>query len=671
MRSTLFALAMTLLALPGLFAASTAESAAMEDTGTVMTDGFAVYATLADYEQATGNSITAFNEAPMLAAMVAAGELPPVQERLPEEPLVVQPLASIGRYGGNLIGAANYPTYGADDVWSARIQGLLKPSMDLSTVVANAAKAWQASDDLRSLTLHLRRGMKWSDGHPFTADDIMFWYEDYLGNDEINPVKPKRWSPGGELMTVEKLDDLTVRYRFAAPFPGGTVLMAAVPRDGGWTTFAPRHYLEQFHISYNPEANDLAKAEGHDNWYQLLRSHWGLEIQSLEDVDLPSIDTWVLEEVDAAGNKYFTRNPYYWKIDTAGNQLPYIDEQTRQLFDSMETIHLQVINGELSYAAFHSVLNNYPLYKSNEAEGGYRVLLWKSLRGAEQTFYWNQTSKDPVLREIFNDIRFRQATSLAINRAEINDSLFFGRAVPRQATVNPGNELFEPWMADHYAEYDPDRANELLDEMGLEWDANGEYRLRPDGKRIAVVFPYRELEGPKQRINELAQEYWKAIGIEVTLKQVSSKLFWEMVNANEVDLGGKHLDMNTVTGLYSCTFCRFRPSWGVSNGRPWQTWYNTDGAEGEEPPPDVKELFELSDQWLTMPPNTDEWRALGKELMKKNVEGMYQVGTVGMGPQPVLIADNLHNIPDEGSWWYDWFAVWFAGYHADQWYFGE
>jgi len=665
------ALAIALLALPGLFAASTTESAAVEDTGAQMTDGFAVYATQADYEQATGNTITTYGEAPMLAAMVAAGELPPVQERLPEEPLVLQPLASIGRYGGNLIGAANYPTYGADDVWSARIQGLLKPSMDLATVVPNAARAWQASDDLRSLTLHLRRGMKWSDGHPFTADDVMFWYDDYLGNDEINPVKPKMWSPGGELMTVEKLDDLTVRYSFAAPFPGGTVLMAAVPRDGNWTTFAPRHYLEQFHISYNPEANDLAKEAGLDNWYQLLRSHWGLEIQSREDVDLPSIDTWVLDEVDAAGNKYFTRNPYYWKIDTAGNQLPYIDEQTRQLFDSMETIHLQVINGELSYAAFHSVLNNYPLYKSNEAEGGYRVLLWKSLRGAEQTFYWNQTSKDPVLREIFNDIRFRQATSLAINRDEINDSLFFGRAVPRQATVNPDNELFEPWMADHYAEYDPDRANELLDEMGLEWDADGEYRLRPDGKRIAVVFPYRELEGPKQRINELAQEYWKAIGIDVTLKQVSSKLFWEMVNANEVDLGGKHLDMNTVTGLYSCTFCRFRPSWGVSNGRPWQTWYNTDGAQGEEPPPDVKELFELSDRWLTMPPDTDEWRALGKELMKRNVEGMYQVGTVGMGPQPVLVADNLHNIPDEGSWWYDWFAVWFAGYHADQWYFSE
>ena len=671
MRSTLLALAIALLALPGLFAASTAESAAVEDTGAQMTDGFAVYATQADYEQATGNTITTYGEAPMLAAMVAAGDLPPVQERLPEEPLVLQPLASIGRYGGNLIGAANYPTYGADDVWSARIQGLLKPSMDLATVVPNAARAWQASDDLRSLTLHLRRGMKWSDGHPFTADDVMFWYDDYLGNDEINPVKPKMWSPGGELMTVEKLDDLTVRYSFAAPFPGGTVLMAAVPRDGNWTTFAPRHYLEQFHISYNPEANDLAKEAGLDNWYQLLRSHWGLEIQSREDVDLPSIDTWVLDEVDAAGNKYFTRNPYYWKIDTAGNQLPYIDEQTRQLFDSMETIHLQVINGELSYAAFHSVLNNYPLYKSNEAEGGYRVLLWKSLRGAEQTFYWNQTSKDPVLREIFNDIRFRQATSLAINRDEINDSLFFGRAVPRQATVNPDNELFEPWMADHYAEYDPDRANELLDEMGLEWDADGEYRLRPDGKRIAVVFPYRELEGPKQRINELAQEYWKAIGIDVTLKQVSSKLFWEMVNANEVDLGGKHLDMNTVTGLYSCTFCRFRPSWGVSNGRPWQTWYNTDGAQGEEPPPDVKELFELSDRWLTMPPDTDEWRALGKELMKRNVEGMYQVGTVGMGPQPVLVADNLHNIPDDGSWWYDWFAVWFAGYHADQWYFSE
>jgi len=177
------------------------------------------YSTLAEYEKLTGKRIEKFNEAPMLKVKVAAGELPPVEERLPEEPLVVEPLEEIGQYGGTLRGGVRAPTGGGAETVTARVQHLFMLSPDLNTVIPNIAKGWDLSNDYKTLTVYLRKGMKWSDGVPFTADDIMFWYNDILLNDELTPVKPKAWSPGGKLVKVKKIDDYTVRFQFAIPYP--------------------------------------------------------------------------------------------------------------------------------------------------------------------------------------------------------------------------------------------------------------------------------------------------------------------------------------------------------------------------------------------------------------------------------------------------------------------
>jgi len=346
--------------------------------------------------------------------------------------------------------------------------------------------------------------MKWSDGVPFTADDFLFWYNDIILNDELTPVKPKTWSPGGELVKVEKLNDWTVRFRFVTPYPSIIDILAC-----GNDPFAPRHYFKKYHIKYNPKANEIAKKEGYDFWWQCFNFH-NLGGRKQKGVNLPCLKPWTLSKGDSHGNLYYKRNPYYWKIDTAGNQLPYIDRQTNILVSNVEVMNLKVINGEFDNAAIHLHLKNFPLYKDGEKRGNYHVMLWPKSWGSDICFTFNETHKDPVLRKIFSDLKFRQAMSLAINRDEINEILFFGKATPRQATAPPDTSFYEDWMGKYYIEYDPKGANKLLDEMGLKWDKNHQYRLRPDGKTLAITIEYFEGVGgePIGKCCELVKEYW-------------------------------------------------------------------------------------------------------------------------------------------------------------------
>jgi len=624
------------------------------------------YSTLAEYEKLTGKRIEKFNEAPMLKVKVAAGELPPVEERLPEEPMVVEPLEKIGEYGGELRSAALSPEFKGQDVSTARIQDLFRLSTDLKTVVPNIAKGWDWSDDLKTLTIYLRKGMKWSDGAPFTADDVMFWYEDIILNDKLTPVKPKNLSPGGELVRIRKINDWTVQLKFAAPYPPILNLWTLRTDNHG---FAPKHYLKQYHIKYNPKADEIAKKEGYDYWWQCFQFHnlWGWTGQEQQDVNLPTLDPWVLKKIDTAGNKYFERNPYYWKVDTAGNQLPYIDYQARILVQNQEVLNLKVIAGEFDNVAEHLELKNYPLYKRGEKKGGYKVALWKNPKGSDLLLAFNLTHKDPVLRKIFRDIRFRQAMSLAINREEINNILYFGKAVPRQATTDPGCRFYEDWMGKYYAEYDPQRANKLLDEVGLKWDKKHQYRLRPDGKTIAVTIEYVHGAGPRKEICELVRDYWEKVGIKVATKEDQAALYFQRRLANELDVGTWGFGQSTEFAMYMDPK-GFRPPWRApSPAIEWYKWLNTNGKSGEEPPDLVKYLWNLCDKFQATLPGSEEYMKLGKEILTINVKNLFVIGTVGIPPWPVIIKDNLRNTPEMGQWAME-YGLW-APYQADQWFF--
>ena len=463
---------------------------------------------LKEYEELVGKKLE-FHESPMFRIRVAAGELPPVEERLPEEPLVIKPAEEIGQYGGTIrVVAMDIEHNGSRPVVLIMAkETMLRLDPLGETILPNIAKDWKLSKDAKTLTLYLRKGMKWSDGVPFTADDVMFWYEDIKLNDELTPVKLEVWSPGGEFMKMEKIDDYTVRIHFAKPHPLAARLIAYGDAD---SFYACKHYLKQFHPRYVPieKLKKMAKEEGVDFWYQLFLSKYiyPLTHDVYRPARYPTLAAYVSVE-KKLDHGLGERNPYYWKVDTEGNQLPYCDKHLVVAVMDPEARTGKIMSGEIDFDGVNTRPSDLPLYQANAEKGDYRILMYKSGFASEAYFMPNQTCRDPVLRKIFRDIRFRQALSVAINRQEINQSIFFGLGIPGQLTISPfATKWYKEEFGRAYAQYDPREANRLLDEMGLKWDKDDRWRLRSDGNKLTIVCHFTEVEAPTGGVCELVRE---------------------------------------------------------------------------------------------------------------------------------------------------------------------
>lgn len=603
-----------------------------------------------DYEEATGNKIEKFSEAPEFRTKVAAGELPPVEERLPEEPLVVKPWEKIGTYGGTIRVGTTISTMGIEQ-GALKIAGLFRQNLDGSDFFPDVAKSYSFSDDLKTLTVTLRKGHKWSDGQPFTVDDVMFWWEDVLLNEELTPVIPTRFRPGGELAKLSKVNDYTFQLEYAVPYPR---IMDQWRRSAYSTyngIFLPKHYLKKWHIKYNPKANELAKEEGFEKWTQAFRSHRPDHIWIwMVDTEFPVLGAYKTLSVGPE-RKILVANPYYHMVDTAGNQLPYIERVESTFVGDQQVYNMKVINGEIDLAAFNLLLKDYPLFKKNEVAGNYKAELAILLRGAVAAFGLNQTNKDLVLRKIFQDIRFRRALSLGIDREEINELLFFGKGIPRQATILPEVSFYKEGWAESYAQYDPEESNMLLDEMGLEWDKNHEYRLRPDGKPIlfTIIAPYGE--GPRVEIAELVSTYWLNLGVRTVVKSMTESDEQMLIRANDQDCAVTHLD-RVEEGFGT----RGDPYWQSPHSSqffvnwPWKMWLTTDGEQGEEPPERWKEWMRNWDEWFTTEMGTEEYIRLGRKVYDFISEELFAIGTVGMSPYVVVHNADLRNMPPQLYW---------------------
>lgn len=621
--------------------------------------------TLADYERDTGNTITSFSEAPMLAAMVQAGELPPVAERLPEEPLVLNVFEGIGTYGGTLKAAS----IGTEYTELTPIRGLVGTIQTANRgpgkpidIVPYIHKGWEMSDDQKTVTMYLRRGLKWSDGHPYTADDVMFSFEDWLLIDEF----PSGWRRNGwgPMSHAEKVDDYTVRLHYSDPFP---TLPGWYEFWGGWHPHAyPKHYLSKYHAKYNENADALAKEEGYDSWVDAVwQKRGGGGDFRVNDMNTPSLKPWNHEEITTTYVLH-VRNPYHFAIDPAGNQLPYLDRLRVETVADKQTLNLKVISGELSVAAIGLSTPDFPLFKENEEAGNYETLMWPRAAGAESFYAFNLTHPDPVVREIFQDVRFRQAMSLAIDREEINKVLFFGLAVPRQAAMDPENSFYKEEWATRYAEYDPDTANRLLDELGLQRGADG-FRLRPDGKALDIQIPI-PLEWPSHvAVSELVAEYWNDVGIKTDPRSNNIDLVFERVGANEYDVAVWFLRRTNQSKGYLPSN-KFTSSDG-NYAFPWWRWHESGGEQGEEPPEEFKEYFKLADRWYITADRTERDR-IATQLFDFASEQVLLIGTVGYAPVPVVVSNEVGNFPRDTRFAGD-DVQFFRDVKPDQWYFRQ
>jgi peptide/nickel transport system substrate-binding protein len=369
---------------------------------------------------------------------------------------------------------------------------------------------------------------------------------------------------------------------------------------------------------------------------------------------------------DTPDTVYLERNPYFWMVDPEGNQLPYVDEMTQDRIADIEMYNAKIVAGEVDFAGFNTNIQNYSAYQDAAEKGGYRILLWKSAKGGEVWYQVNLAANDPVKREVFQDDRFRQALSLAINRDEINDVIYFGRATPRQMTVLPTSRYFKQEYADAFADYDPDRANELLDEMGLQWDADEVNRLQPDGQPLIINWSLYESETPKGPITELVKEYWAAVGVEINYKSVARQLLNTQIHSNEYEMVSWHGDAVSDVLLATTQSDKWLVGGNWSNGWAWmwKLWATSGGEDGEEPPQWFKDLWDTKREF-----ERSYDAELIHQVLRNQAERCLTIGTVGNAPHPLIVNNKLRNVVEEG--FFTWDSLFGVPYYAEQWFFEQ
>ena len=594
---------------------------------------------------------TAYSEAPELAIQVAAAELPPVEDRLPIEPLVVPTIERIGQYGGTWRRGF---TGRADGNNFDRLihDHLIYYDLDGYTLVPHIAKGWDVSEDGTTFTFHLRRGMKWSDGVPFTADDFIFAFEDITLNEDINPVIPSPTKADGQVYNVEKIDEVTVRFIFhKANYMfienvGALAIGGQFTREWVCPLYAPRHYLMQFLPKYTSlsDLQDKLKATGDKNWVQLFKRM----AAPLENIDLPVVGPWKIVTPITSDVCSLERNPYYFAVDPDGNQLPYIDKIVSHFVENMEVFNARVIAGEVDMQQRHVLLDKIPVLKREAVKGNYRVLLWPNSGGSDAAIIINQTWQgDPEIEKWLRNRDFRIALSIAIDREEINESIFLGMGQARAYVTTPNNRYYPgPEFEKKYAVRDLHKANEILDKLGLDRRDREGYRLRTDNKeRLTITLSVlRQALVNFEGIAELLANHWMDVGIYTHLSVEERSYHHKRHSTNKHQLsmwvtGGT--ENPWASGILTCPIgsAGFAPLIG--------TWHSSNGERGVAPHGDLKRLLEIFEEGNSLP--RDMRTELGQELWRIHVNNLYMIGTVGQSPAVSgvgVVKNNFRNIPD-------------------------
>ena len=598
---------------------------------------------------AAADPVRAMLETPQFADQVKSGALPPVDKRIPEQPSVVTHFAGEdgpGRPGGQL----NMLMASARDtrmmtlyantrliVYDERFQ--LQPDVLLS---------YEAKDS-REFTFHLRPGHKWSDGEPFTTEDFRYFWEDIANNKELSSSGPPVvLLVNGKPPKVEIIDRLTIKYTWEDPNP---YFIESQAQAAPLWLYRPAHYLKRFHGKYtSPEEIAKQARGGQASWVQI---HRRVDAMYNNDVpDLPTLNPWKLVTPAPAQRFVFERNPYYYRVDKNGVQLPYLD---RVIFTLSATnlVPAKAGLGEADLQPRYLNMRDYTFLRKSSKSSGVDVRLWESGSGSQLALYPNLNTKDEVWRKVMRDVRFRRALSLAVDRDELNEVVYIGLAKPSNNTIIRRSSLFKPEYATKWATYDRKRANTLLDEMGLDKKDRLGFRLLPDGRPATIIVEHASEEVEDGDVLSLIADQWKAIGIKMVFKPQTRENFRLRTFSGE-SLMTAYAGVTTVVPTVDTSPKEFAPT--MQGGLQWSRWgmyVESGGKQGEKCT--MQEACVLLDYLREWETSTDEAtrRRAWQQILETHADQVFSIGTVTGILQPIVVGPKVRNVPREGYYAWD------------------
>jgi peptide/nickel transport system substrate-binding protein len=589
-------------------------------------------------------------ETPFFAAAVDAGELRPISERVPREPLFVKldrRGLSLGKQGGELrtlFGRGRDIRY-LVVMGYARLIGY----SDGFQLTPDILKSVDVSEDLRTFTLHLRDGHRWSDGHPFTTEDFRYYWEDVALNEALSPSGPPiSLTVDGRRPTVDILNSKTVRFSWPKPNPKFLPLLAQARPP---FIYRPAHYLKQFHADYRggQDLAEMAALQNVRNWAALHNRKDNMYDNDV--VELPTLQPWVNTTSPPSTRFIFQRNPYYHRVDSSGRQLPYLDRVIATIADP-SLIPAKAISGETDLQARGIAFSNITSLKSGEKRNAYRTFLWPIAKASNFALYPNLNARDPVWRAVLQEPDFRRALSLAVNRDEINKTLFFGLATEGGNTLLDASPLYDRALLEKYSTTNIARANELLDEMGLTDRDKANFRRLPDGRRLEIIVETAGEKAEETDILQLLSEAWAAAGVKLSIKTTTRDVL-----RNRAYSGGAIMTMwsGWDNGVATADMSPSELAPVAQENFAWPKWgqhFQTNGQSGTAPTdPHALELLALYQKWLGVSALTEQ-QAIWRRMLEIHADQQFVIGIVSGVLQPIVVSNRLRNVPENGI--YSW-----------------